>query len=70
VAASPGLRPIGAPWLKARAAGGAEWKVTLEIPRGRFEAGTEQQRLADLNALAALFRQPFLLEAADGACGQ
>jgi hypothetical protein len=70
VAASPELRPIGAPWLTARTTGSSEWKVAMEIPRGRFEAGTEQQRLADLNAVAALFRQPFLLEIPDPACGQ
>jgi hypothetical protein len=42
--------------------------VTVEIPRGRFAAGTADQRLSDLNALAALFRQPFLLHRPDRAC--
>lgn len=68
VAAQPGLRPITAPWLAASTVESPAWSVTAEIPRGRFEAGTAQQRLADLNALATLFRQPFLLNRPDRAC--
>ncbi|HEX3528423.1 MAG TPA: hypothetical protein VH988_15270 [Thermoanaerobaculia bacterium] len=63
VAARPALHPVASPWLAARTADEPGWNVTVEIPRGRFAAGSEKQRRADLNALAALFRQPFLLKA-------
>lgn len=67
-AAHPGLRPIAAPWLAASTAESPVWRVIAEIPRGRFEAGTVEQRLTDLNDLATLFRQPFLLHLPDQAC--
>jgi hypothetical protein len=68
VAARPEMHPIAAPWLAAGTAESPAWKVTVEIPRGRFAAGAAHQRLSDLNALATLFRQPFLLHRPDRAC--
>jgi len=66
VTARPALRPVASPWLAVRTADDPGWSVTVEIPRGRFAAGSEKPRLADLSSLTALFRQPFLLRAPDG----
>jgi hypothetical protein len=68
VAARPEMRPLAAPWLAAGTAAGPAWKVTVEIPRGRFDAGTADRRMSDLSALTTLFGQPFLLNRPNRTC--
>jgi hypothetical protein len=60
--ACPKLAGIDTPWAKAQADCGPPWTLTLDLPRGRFPSGSDVQRLKDVNAVAAVFRQPFLLQ--------
>ena len=62
IKARPEIRSIDAPWMKAQIENDPGWAVTVELRRGRFAPGSQEQRLRDLNAVASVFRQPFLVE--------
>ncbi len=65
IKALPALKaPVTAKWLGVTLTDGQEWALDASFHRGEFPKGFETARLADLNALCALFRQPLLLEAA------
>lgn len=51
-----------APWLRVTTAGCTDWSIRAESSRGAFAPGSAPARLQDLNAVAALFRQPILLK--------
>jgi transglutaminase-like putative cysteine protease len=50
------------PWIRVTTAGCADWSIRVESPRAAFASGSASARLLDLNAAAALFRQPILLK--------
>ncbi|HXI02095.1 MAG TPA: hypothetical protein VNI57_02855 [Candidatus Saccharimonadales bacterium] len=62
IQAGPAMADLDAPWLRSRVASSPDWSFLAEIPRGRFEPGSDVKRRKDLEKVAALFRQPFLLE--------
>lgn len=62
VRACPKLAAMDTPWVKAQADCGPPWTMTLDLPRGRFPAGSDVQRLKDVNGAVGVLRQPFLLQ--------
>jgi hypothetical protein len=59
--ARPDLKTIDSAWSRVRVVAGPEWSVSVDLPRGRFVSGSSAERERDMTAIAALFKQPFLI---------